>query len=169
MKFLEPPGCFAGFVLLCSLLAAFTACRKVQAPGEDSVSAGPIPEDLQWNLKMLVKPYAKAGFANRKWDKPAKLALTDFARVRSHILITKEPWAQIIATNCDLAVRAGCKDHMGLCGVHAMGQQGPLGPAGCSRGHQALSRQVKAGRLLETPGGAAGHPGSLRPLSGAQS
>jgi peroxiredoxin len=65
-----------------------------------------------WNLKTLVEPYEKAGFANPAWDEPAKRALTAFASTRCALTPTNGSWSQIIATNCDLAVQAGCKDPM---------------------------------------------------------
>ncbi|PYJ85659.1 MAG: hypothetical protein DME22_08200 [Verrucomicrobia bacterium] len=72
-----------------------------------------MPQDrFTWNIKTLVESYEKAGHANRAWDEPAKRALTEFARARSRVTETNEPWGQIIATNCDLAVEAGCNDPM---------------------------------------------------------
>jgi hypothetical protein len=67
---------------------------------------------LAWNLKTLVEPYEKAGHTDPKWDRAAKQALTEFARLRSQLLETNELYWQIIATNCDLAAEAGCDDPM---------------------------------------------------------
>lgn len=64
---------------------------------------------LEWNLATLVKAYEQAGHTNRKWDKAAKQALTEFARTRAKI-----PGAdsKVIATNVAEAIRAGCDDPM---------------------------------------------------------
>ena len=67
---------------------------------------------LDWNLKTLVESYQEIGETDPQWDEPARRALTEFARTRSQATETNEPWAQIIATNCDAAVKAGCDDSM---------------------------------------------------------
>lgn len=67
---------------------------------------------LAWNLKTLVEPYESAGFAGRAWDEPARQALSGFAHLRSGVPPTNASWPEIIAANCDRAVKAGCKDPM---------------------------------------------------------
>jgi tetratricopeptide (TPR) repeat protein len=75
---------------------------------------------LDWELKITVKAYQKAGFTDPAWDKPAKRALTEFARMSSAVIpqdkpweeFIREPWAQIVRTNCDAAIKAGCDDPM---------------------------------------------------------
>jgi len=71
-----------------------------------------VQQRLAWNLKTLVEPYELAGHKNPKWDGPAKLALSEFARCRSMIFGTNEPWAEIISTNAAAAVGEGCSDPM---------------------------------------------------------
>jgi hypothetical protein len=92
------------------VVALAGACRKSQAPAPGS--SVQTQDRFKWNLKTLVEPYEKAGYANRAWDEPAKRALTEFARARGQVTGTNEPWAQIIATNSALAVKAGCTDPM---------------------------------------------------------
>ncbi len=65
---------------------------------------------LEWNLQTTVEAYRKAGFRGYYWDGPAILALTEFAYSRCGMPDTNEPFGQIIATNANAAIRAGCKD-----------------------------------------------------------
>ena len=93
------------------------ACLIVVACNKTDASKKLSPEavrqmQLDWNLKTLVESYQEIGETDSKWDEPAKRALTEFARARSQAIETNEPWAQIIATNCDVAVKAGCDDPM---------------------------------------------------------
>jgi thiol-disulfide isomerase/thioredoxin len=103
----------------CALVLLAGCEKKTPSPSATpSRSARPniaAAEALQqryaWNLKTLVEPYQTAGFANPTWDEAAKRALTAFASLRSR-LAPETPWSQIIATNCEFAVQAGCKDPM---------------------------------------------------------
>jgi hypothetical protein len=65
---------------------------------------------LDWNMKTLVEAYEEDGNTDPSWDAPAKRALTEFARVRSKATDSSEPWAEIIGTNSEAAVSAGCDD-----------------------------------------------------------
>jgi hypothetical protein len=67
---------------------------------------------LEWNLKTTVAVYENTGNTDPNWDKPATQALTEFARTRAQVVDLYEPWAEIITTNCDTAVKAGCDDPM---------------------------------------------------------
>lgn len=110
----------AASLAVCFLLLTITACKKATVPASNAAnqtSPAFSPEELKqqrlaWNLKTLVGPYESAGFANPEWDASAKLALTEFARIRARATETDEPWQQIISTNCDLAVKTGCDDPM---------------------------------------------------------
>ena len=98
------------------LLAGCEKKNKPATEAKESHSPAAIVTDrvqqqYDWNLKTLVTPYKTAGFANPAWDEPAERALVAFASLRSR-LAKGTPWVEIIATNCDLAVRAGCKDPM---------------------------------------------------------
>jgi tetratricopeptide (TPR) repeat protein len=67
---------------------------------------------LAWNRKTLVESYERTGYRNPAWDEPAQRALTAFAELRSQPGEADSALGQVIATNCDLAVRAGCKDSL---------------------------------------------------------
>jgi len=95
------------------LLLTATGCKQ-----------DPQKQRLNWNLKTLVGAYKQAGYTSPKWDEPAKRALTAFASLRSK-QPGAGPWEQIIAANCDLAVRAGCKDPM----IEYLHVRFPLTPA----------------------------------------
>ena len=60
-------------------------------------------------MTTLVKAYEQAGHTNPKWDEPAKLALTEFARSRAKIADTDPA---VISANVTTAIRAGCDDPM---------------------------------------------------------
>ena len=103
------------------MLVVLAACKKEaessgERPSDQTKSDRTPPEQrtdrLTWNLKTLVNPYRQAGFANPAWDEPAMRALAAFAAIRSQVPETNGPWYTIIASNCDLAVKAGCKDPM---------------------------------------------------------
>lgn len=63
-------------------------------------------------MKTLIVAYQNNGNSDLKWDDPATRALTEFARSRSGAMDLYEPWGEIIATNCQAAVNAGCDDPM---------------------------------------------------------
>ena len=102
------------------LLLAATACKKATEPGSNATNQShPVlsreeakEQRRVWNLKTLVEAYEHAGHTNPKWDEPAKRALNEFARARSQLTESNEPWSKIIATNCEFAVKAGCDDPM---------------------------------------------------------
>ena len=102
------------------LLLTVTACRKNNPPVSQAINPTAAVTSVderkqqryQWNLDTLVQPYEHAGYANPEWDASAKLALTEFARVRANLANQDEPWLQIISTNVAAAVRSGCKDPM---------------------------------------------------------
>ncbi|HTR43940.1 MAG TPA: hypothetical protein VMH87_20195 [Pseudomonadales bacterium] len=67
---------------------------------------------LDWNMKTLVTAYQNNGSTDSRWDEPATRALTEFARTRARVTDLYEPWSEIIGTNCEAAVNAGCDDPM---------------------------------------------------------
>jgi peroxiredoxin len=92
------------------LLLAAAGCKPESPP---RVSSDPAKQSwFDWNFRTLTGAYEKAPFGSRKWDAPAKAALTEFARLRSEVTETNEASNWIIGTNCDNAIRAGCKDPM---------------------------------------------------------
>jgi hypothetical protein len=118
-------------LLLVVVVAGFssflgTACKKSASSVPDATAlesvidnSGPPPsaeevkqQRLSWNLKTLVGSYELAGYTNSNWDASAKLALTEFARIRAQAADTNEPWQIIMSTNCSSAVSAGCNDPM---------------------------------------------------------
>jgi len=89
----------------------FAGCSKPSVPKKMSF------EDIQqarldWNVKTLVTAYQNAGNSDPVWDKAAVQALMEFAKIRTQVVTPDEPWAEIIDTNCDNAVKAGCNDPM---------------------------------------------------------
>jgi hypothetical protein len=110
----------AAFVAACFLLFTATACKKAAVPvSKPAYQQNPTPsaeeskqQRLIWNLKTLIEPYEHASHNNPKWNDSATAALKEFARARSDVLDTKEPWAEIISTNAAAAVQAGCDDPM---------------------------------------------------------
>jgi hypothetical protein len=108
-------------LLVCFAVGLTAGCEKKNPslssiPLKESNRPSTIVADTKqnryaWNLQTLVAPYEIAGFANPAWDEPAKRALTAFAGLRSK-LAELNTYSQIIVTNCDLAVQAGCKDPM---------------------------------------------------------
>jgi len=96
---------------LCLVLLGATAC------GHKEASKKPTRESaretrLNWNTKTLVDAYIDFGNMDAKWDETATNALIEYARIRSRSVDEDEPWSQIIATNCDAAIQAGCDDPM---------------------------------------------------------
>jgi|GEM_PF-212234 len=106
-------------LVTCLIFVSVVGCNKINSSssGKKLESSPPISandkarqERLNWNLQTLVMAYEKAGHTGRPWDTSAKNALTEFARLRSQVTETNERGAQIIATNCEAAVKAGCDD-----------------------------------------------------------
>ncbi|HWV99740.1 MAG TPA: hypothetical protein VNZ64_08630 [Candidatus Acidoferrum sp.] len=100
-----------------------TACKKAPSPSVSPEPAGKAePEQvspsqaqrqrLEWNLKTLTGAYESVGKTNAAWDGFANSALNEFARGRARIRDLGEVWEYIIATNCNLAISAGCDDPM---------------------------------------------------------
>lgn len=96
-----------GFLIIASVL--FTGCGKTASPPKISPQATQ-ENRLDWNTKTLVTAYENFGNNDSDWDPAAKRALTEFARYRVQTTDPGEPCAEIIATNCDAAVAAGCDD-----------------------------------------------------------
>ena len=122
------------FGLCAAVFLAFTL-RGMAAYPEESEQMR-----LDWNLETTVGAYQKVGNTNSAWDEPAIRALTEYvkitsqqpppgslaiqpqpgnfminalaAKARSAIVQTNTPSDQIIATNCDAAIKAGCVDPM---------------------------------------------------------
>ena len=57
---------------------------------------------LAWNMKTLVQAYEQADHTNISWDKPAILALTEFARMRAKVVETNEQPVNFVRTNATL-------------------------------------------------------------------
>jgi peroxiredoxin len=102
---------------VCLLLLAGCEKKHASAPtakGSHRPSAGDtnlVESRYDWNLKTLLEPYKTAGFSGRAWDESAERALVAFASLRSGLAVGT-PWVEMIATNCEQAVRAGCQDPM---------------------------------------------------------
>ncbi len=105
------------------LLCLAAGCKKAPAPApalpsRPKSAREPVsPEAAQrqrseWNLKTLAGAYESAGKTNAAWDGYAKGALNEFARARVGIRDPGEVWEYVIATNCSLAIAAGCDDPM---------------------------------------------------------
>lgn len=97
--------------LLAAILSVFIGCSKSESAKHISPQAAQ-QSRLDWNLKTIVTAYQNIGNTDNAWDQPAIRALTEFARTRSQAIDPSEPWAQIIATNCAAAIKAGCDDPM---------------------------------------------------------
>jgi len=98
------------FTTAACLIVIPTGCSKHHYP---KVSNDPaVQYRYEWNCKTLVDPYEQAGHTNPKWDEPAELALTEFARVRAQCTESNEAPEMIMSTNCAAAVDAGCDDPM---------------------------------------------------------
>jgi len=65
---------------------------------------------LKWNMRTTVGQYEKSGRHDRKWDAPAKEALTLYARWRSSALGQSDELARQIGRRSQEAVAAGCSD-----------------------------------------------------------
>ncbi len=99
---------YPGLVLCACLLGG---CNQA-LPSKKISSEASRQARLDWNVKTLVTVYQKMGNTDIAWDAPAAQALTEFARTRAQVTDPGEPWVEIIATNCDAAVQAGCDDPM---------------------------------------------------------
>lgn len=122
------------FTAGCFVFLAVTGCtRKADstAPSPKLSAEDAKQQRLAWNLKTTVEAYDKVGDGNSVWDEPARRALTEFARVRAQSTESDEPWGQIIATNCNAAIAAGCRDGM-ISYLHAR----------CSLDSQISSKEV---------------------------
>lgn len=98
----------AGAFILGFFLAG---CGKSNSSKHTS-GGGPLISRLDWNMKTLVTAYENEGNTEPDWDAPAKRALTEFARTRGQAVDPSEPVYEIISTNCEAAVKAGCDDPM---------------------------------------------------------
>src|SRR4051812_5273087 len=108
---MTPKKCLSWVVAACSpgflLLIVFeTGCKPSASTSQQKVTH----QRLAWNLQTTVEAYDKIGVKSVQWDEPARKCLTEFARIRSAVVSTNEPGAQIIATNAAAAVDAGCTD-----------------------------------------------------------
>jgi len=65
---------------------------------------------LEWNIQTTVAAYEASHYANPAWNRSALAAFSAFASLRSGMTATNGNWEEIIASNCDLAVKAGCQD-----------------------------------------------------------
>jgi hypothetical protein len=95
--------------ILVLAFAFFTGCSKTPPAKVISPEAAQ-QSRLDWNMKTLVSAYEEDGNTDPAWDAPAKRALTEFARSRAQVIDPGEPWVEIIATNCEAAIDAGCDD-----------------------------------------------------------
>ena len=115
MKICPPKGLFR--IAFCATVCAIlVGCDKPQTPGTPTIAPVKPPADaatselLKWNLASTVDIYPVAGHANPAWDEQAKLALTAFARIRSHSAEPNENAEALMSSNCVAAVNAGCSD-----------------------------------------------------------
>jgi hypothetical protein len=110
MKFQSVRNFFSVGVCLSACLI-LSACNKVYFVKRHF--SDPVKQArLDWNYKTTVDVYQSAGFKNKKWDAPAERALAEFACARADVLETNESSWEIISTNADDAVQAGCTDPM---------------------------------------------------------
>jgi len=65
---------------------------------------------LAWNRQTLLDAYHKIGKTNSIWDTFANAALSSYARMRAGKTVDIE--LQIVETNCEAAIAAGCDDPM---------------------------------------------------------
>ena len=100
--------CLGVFAAVC---LALVSCRKQTAPQKIAPQASK-ESRLDWNLETLVGVYQHGANTDAKWDESAKSALTEFARARSDSLTPKEDWLEIVKTNSEAAMKAGCSDPM---------------------------------------------------------
>jgi hypothetical protein len=94
-----------GFITALSLFLIFGAGCKKSSTRSNTQSA-----KLKWNLKTTVEAYEKIGVRNAQWDEPARKCLTEFARLRGGDVSTNEAAREIVSSNSEAAVNAGCTD-----------------------------------------------------------
>jgi hypothetical protein len=73
-----------------SRISPYPTQEGIRAPASTADKAK--QERLRCNLRPLVEACQKVGRTSRKWDEPAKRALIEFARTRSGVTDTNEPW-----------------------------------------------------------------------------
>ena len=112
------------------------------------VSCSPYAERrLKWNLRTTVGQYEKSGRHDRKWDAPAKEALTLYARWRSSARDQSDDLARQIGRRCQEALAGGCSDPLVLY-VHArfvINQPGHSA-AEIAAAHWKIAAELKASR-----------------------
>lgn len=105
---------------------AFAGCGKDSSTTENSTQSATrsksasvdsgIPQSdagrdrLSWNISTLGDAYEKVGKRNGKWNHAAREALDGFARLRFNRDSAGRTDFQFVATNCAVAVAAGCDD-----------------------------------------------------------
>ena len=94
------------FVITAALLLVAVGCHRKPAPSPKAMQQA----RLEWNLKTLVTAYEKNPDSGLAGEESVKAALTEFARMRANVFTADEPWQEIISTNCEAAVQAGCDD-----------------------------------------------------------
>ena len=97
--------CVGSCIAVCLFVIS---CNKTVSP-ESSVEFSKL-KLLTWNRQTLVDAYQKVGKTNLLWDNFAKSALDSYARMRADENFGIEE--QVIQTNCDAAIAAGCDDPM---------------------------------------------------------
>ena len=115
-----------GFCLVFVIL--FSACKPSQNTGKEMTgneappgSAVPrqtvspaqakkLEARLKWNMETTVGDYNKKGTKSSKWDRPAREALTTFARVRTYGPDQVAGFPGNLAALANTAVSAGCAD-----------------------------------------------------------
>jgi hypothetical protein len=116
--------------------------------GVGVVSCSPYAERrLKWNLRTTVGQYEKSGRHDRKWDAPAKEALTLYARWRSSARGQSDDLARQIGRQCHEALAGGCSDPLVLY-VHArfvLNQPGHSA-AEIAAAHWKIAAELKASR-----------------------
>ena len=89
-----------------ALLFPLVGCHRKKAPSPKEL----LQARLAWNVKTLVTAYEKNPDSGLAGEESVKAALAEFARIRANVCTPDEPWQEIIGTNCEAAVQAGCDD-----------------------------------------------------------
>ncbi|HUA66933.1 MAG TPA: hypothetical protein VMA13_00165 [Candidatus Saccharimonadales bacterium] len=124
------------YLIACVIWAAaglaYTACGQTGLSPANSPSAK-TQQQLDWELKTTVGAYEKIGRTNSAWDAPAKRALAEYALIANGVspddmesislttdanvnredstgFLMDDVMEQIVATNSDAAIKAGCDD-----------------------------------------------------------
>lgn len=100
-------------ILSVGLLLVLASCKPKSTGGSNQAASGervPPHGALEWSLSTSVGDYEKHGRKNVKWDRFAKEALTEYARITAGVKGDEQNRYEMVGHYAQRAVEAGCDD-----------------------------------------------------------